>query len=123
MRLQFMWLATYERRVPDSLCSPLICCRTQGKRTDYCKVRIEVSNLFPGEKKCTELVKAVSITSVKNTQCHVMTPHFFDVYGQHGDNNFFRKFYYNLLIEIIWGRFFSSLHASLLGGIFRVRAS
>ena len=45
----FMRLATYERRVPDSLCSPLIRCRMQGKGTDYCKVRIEVFNLFPGE--------------------------------------------------------------------------
>ena len=45
----FMRLATYERRVPDSLCSPLIHCRMQGKRTDYCKVRTEVLNLFPGE--------------------------------------------------------------------------
>ena len=45
----FMWLATYERRVPDSLCSPLIRCRMQSKRTDYCKVRTEVLNLFPGE--------------------------------------------------------------------------
>ena len=35
----FMRLATFERRVPDLLCSPLICCRMQGKRTDYCKVR------------------------------------------------------------------------------------
>ena len=49
MRLQFMRLATYERRVPDSLCSPLIRCRMQSKRTDYCKVRTEVLNLFPGE--------------------------------------------------------------------------
>ena len=24
VQLQFMWLATYERRVPDLLCSPLI---------------------------------------------------------------------------------------------------
>ena len=46
------------------LCSPLICCRMQGKRTDYCKVRIEVLNLFLGEKQCIELVKPVSITSV-----------------------------------------------------------
>ena len=45
----FMRLATYKIRVPDSLCSPLIRCRMQGKRTDYCKVRIEVLNLFPGE--------------------------------------------------------------------------
>ena len=44
-----MRLATYKIRVPDSLCSPLIRCRMQGKRTDYCKVRIEVLNLFPGE--------------------------------------------------------------------------
>ena len=50
MQLQFMRLTTYERRMPDSLCLPLICCRMQGKRTDYCKVRIEVLNLFPGEK-------------------------------------------------------------------------
>ena len=47
--LYFMRLATYERRVPDSLCSPLIRCRMQGKRTDYCKIRTEVLNLFPGE--------------------------------------------------------------------------
>ena len=33
----------------DSLCSPLIHCRMQGKRTDYCKIRTEVLNLFPGE--------------------------------------------------------------------------
>ena len=45
----FMRLATYERRVPDLLCSPLIHCRMQGKRTDYCKIRTEVLNLFPGE--------------------------------------------------------------------------
>ena len=32
----------------SSLCSPLICCWMQSKRTDYCKVRIEVF-LFPGE--------------------------------------------------------------------------
>ena len=42
-------LLSYEGRVPDSLCSPLIRCRMQGKRTDYCKVRIEVLNFFPGE--------------------------------------------------------------------------
>ena len=42
-------LLPYKIRVPDSLCSPLIRCRMQGKRTDYCKVRIEVLNLFPGE--------------------------------------------------------------------------
>ena len=45
----FMRLATHKRRVPDSLCSPLIRCRMQVIRTDYCKVRIEVLNLFPGE--------------------------------------------------------------------------
>ena len=45
----FMRLATYERRVPDSLCSPLIRCRMQGKKTDSCKVRTEVLNLSPGE--------------------------------------------------------------------------
>ena len=48
----------------SSLCSPLICCRMQGKRTDHCKVRIEVFNLFLGEKSCIgriELVKPVSI--------------------------------------------------------------
>ena len=45
----FMQLTTYERRVPDSLCSPLIRCRMQGQGTDYCKVRIEVLNLFLGE--------------------------------------------------------------------------
>ena len=48
----------------SSLCSPLICCRMQGKRTDYCKVRIEVFNLFLGEISCIgriELVKPVSI--------------------------------------------------------------
>ena len=50
MWLQFMRLSTYERRVPDSLRSPLIRCRMQGQRTDYCKVRIEVLNFFPGEK-------------------------------------------------------------------------
>ena len=33
-----------------ALCSPLIFCRIQGKRNDYCKVRIEVLNLFLGEK-------------------------------------------------------------------------
>ena len=33
----------------------------QGKRTDHCKVRIEVFNLFLGEKSCIELVKPVSI--------------------------------------------------------------
>ena len=49
MQLQFMRFATYERKVPDSLCSPLIRCRMQGKRTDYYKVRMEVLNLFPGE--------------------------------------------------------------------------
>ena len=41
----------------SSLCSPLICCRMQGKRTNYCKVRIEVLNLFLGDKQCIELVK------------------------------------------------------------------
>ena len=45
----FMRLGTYERRVPDSLCSPLIRCGMRGKRMDYCKVRIEVLNLFPGK--------------------------------------------------------------------------
>ena len=64
MQLQFMRLTSYERRMPGSLCLPLICCRMQGKRTDYCKVRIEVLNLFPGKKWCTELMKPVSITSV-----------------------------------------------------------
>ena len=49
MRLQLMRVATYERRVPDSLCSPSIRCRMQAKRTDYCKVTTEVLNLFPGE--------------------------------------------------------------------------
>ena len=33
-----------------ALSSPLIFCRIQGKRNDYCKVRIEVLNLFLGEK-------------------------------------------------------------------------
>ena len=35
----------------------------QGKRTDHCKVRIEVFNFefFLGEKSCIELVKPVSI--------------------------------------------------------------
>ena len=41
MQLQFMRFATHERKVPDSLCLPLIRCRMQGKRTDYCKVRME----------------------------------------------------------------------------------
>ena len=48
----------------SSLSSPLICCRMQGKRTDHCKVRIEVFNLLLGEKSCIgriELVKPVSI--------------------------------------------------------------
>ena len=36
----------------------------RSKRTDYCKVRIEVLNLFLGEKYCVELVKPLSITSV-----------------------------------------------------------
>ena len=45
----------------SSLCSPLICCRMQGKRTDHCKVRIEVFSLFLGEKSCIEFVKPVSI--------------------------------------------------------------
>ena len=49
MRLQFLRLATYQTRVPDSLCSPLVRCRMQGKGTDDCKVRIEVLNLFPCE--------------------------------------------------------------------------
>ena len=37
--------------------------RMQGKRTDHCKVRIEVFNFefFLGEKSCIELVKPVSI--------------------------------------------------------------
>ena len=26
----------------SSLCSPLVCCRMQGKRIDYCKIRIEI---------------------------------------------------------------------------------
>ena len=45
----------------SSLCSPLICCRMQGKRTDHCKVRIEVFSLFLGEKSCIEFVKPASI--------------------------------------------------------------
>ena len=49
MRLQLIRLATYERKVPDSLFLPSIRCRMQAKRTDYCKIRIEVLNLFPGE--------------------------------------------------------------------------
>ena len=76
MRLQFMRIATYERRVPDSLCSPLIRCRLQGKRTDYCKVRIEVLNLFPGGN-------SAPLFNIPN----VMTNHFFD--GQHGDKQQF----------------------------------
>ena len=38
------------------------------------------------------------------------------------NNNFFLKFKYNLLIETIWGRFFILLYASLLGGLFQLRA-
>ena len=33
----------------------------QGKRTNYCNVRIEVLNLFLGEKLCIKLVKSMSI--------------------------------------------------------------
>ena len=69
MRLQFLRLAlaTHERRVPDSLCSPLIRCRMQGKKTDYCKVRIEATNFFPAKivhRFRRDSVEPVSITSV-----------------------------------------------------------
>ena len=76
----FMRLATYKIRVPDSLCSPLIRCRMQGKRTDYCKVRIEVLNLFPGENSGQNSWKPWA---------NVMTPHFCD--GQHGDKQQYRS--------------------------------
>ena len=33
----------------------------QGKRIEYCKVRVEVLNLFLGEELCIQLVKPVSI--------------------------------------------------------------
>ena len=119
----FMQLATYERRVLDSLCSPLIHCWMQSKRTDYCKVRTEVLNLFPGENSAQISWNpwVLPLFNIPN----VMTCHFFD--GRQGDkpretnNNFFRKFKYNLLIETIWGQFSSSLYASLLSGLFRLR--
>ena len=80
-----MRLATYERRVPDSLCSPLIRCRMQGKRTDYCKVRIEVLNLFPGENGA-QISRNPWVLPLFNMP-NVMTRHFFD--GKHGDKQQF----------------------------------
>ena len=96
MRLQFMRLATYERRVPDSLCSPLIRCRMQGKKTDSCKVRTEVLNLSPGENSAQISWNpwVLPLFNIPN----VMTRHFSD--GQHGDksNDFFRKS--NLMVTL-----------------------
>ena len=81
----FMRLATYERRVPDSLCSPLIHCRMQSKRTDYCKVRTEVLNLFPGENSAQISWNpwVLPLFNIPN----VMTHHFFD--GRQGDKQQF----------------------------------
>ena len=81
----FMQLATYERRVPDSLCSPLIHCRMQSKRTDYCKVRTEVLNLFPGENSAQISWNpwVLPLFNIPN----VMTCHFFD--GRQGDKQQF----------------------------------
>ena len=106
--LQFMQLATYERRVPDSLCSSLIRCRMQGRRTDYCKVRIEVLNLFPGENSAQNSWNpwVLPLFNIPN----VMTPHFFD--GRQTTISFAN-------LNII---FFEDDYASLLGGLFRLRA-
>ena len=81
----FMQLATYERRVLDSLCSPLIHCRMQSKRTDYCKVRTEVLNLFPGENSAQISWNpwVLPLFNIPN----VMTRHFFD--GRQGDKQQF----------------------------------
>ena len=98
MRLQFLRLATYERRVPDSLCSPLIRCRMQGKKTDYCKVRIEVLNLFPGEN------------SAQISWSPWVFPHYCLIYlmwwlvtfsmgNTEANNNFFRKFKYVIYLS------------------------
>ena len=48
----FVRFATYAKEEWRISCLglPLICCRMQGERTDFCKVTIEVLNLFLGEK-------------------------------------------------------------------------
>ena len=77
----------------------------QGKRTDYCKVKIEVLNLFLGEKLCIKLVKPVSITrgvlplfNIPNVMRRLLT---FTMGNTDTNNNFFRNVKYNLLMEII----------------------
>ena len=81
----FMRLATYERRVPDLLCSRLIRCWMQSKSTDYCKVRAEVLNLFPGENSAQISWNpwVLPLFNIPN----VMTRHFFD--GRQGDKQQF----------------------------------
>ena len=92
-----------ERRI-SCLCSFLICCQMRSKRTDYCKVRIEVLNLFLGEKYCVELVKPLSITSViPNVMRWLLA---FSMGNTTDTNNgFFCKVKHDLVIETIWGRF------------------
>ena len=108
MQLQFMRLTSYERRMPDSLCLLLICCRMQGKRTDYSKVRIEVLNLFPGKNSAQKSWNpwVLPLFNIPNVMWWLLT---FWMGNTKTNNNFFCKFKYNLLIETIWGRFFSLL--------------
>ena len=57
----------------------------QGKRMDYCKVRAEVLNLFPGENSA-QISWNLWVLPLFNIP-NVMTRHFFD--GRQGDKQQF----------------------------------